>query len=1365
MKSSDGAPREPRVAPPPVIERHNSTKKTLQPALVGPAPPLAEAPFDAAQAKAYQAAWARHLGTTVETVNSVGAKLAIIPPGEFLMGSTPEQNALSMKMAGDANLKPDSWDVQRLKEEMPHHRVVLSKPYLMGDTEVTIGQFKKFVDATNYVTEAEQYGFGNSAGKKMEDWVTPVMKKMTWCAPGYAVNDDSPVTQITWNDAVSFCNWLSDQEKLTPCYRQDAKDGWMLLTAANGYRLPTEAEWEYACRAGTTTQFWFGDDVAELEQREWYNKNAGGRARAVGLKLPNPFGLYDMHGNVREWCSDYYDVKWYEESPLNNPLGPTAVHARVIRGGYGRYHPFFCRSASRYLTTQSNRDDYDGFRYVRVLDGPAATPSADVPRSVPPSAANMDLDRQVAEMVLQKGPGGSVHLLLNGREIKTGKLAELPSDRFTLTGINVTTSFTAAELAKIAQLRSLGLLAFYFPSPVSDADLSHLTGPDNLIHLICQSPNVTDAGLAVLDRLPNLIRLNVVQTKIKGPGLKHLKSVSNLIELDIPAPEDPSYCASLKGLTLLTQLRCGGPQFTDDSLDHIKDLPKLDTLLLRGSTINDAGFDKIKQMHSLKHLELAYTKVTDAGLQSIAQLKQLERLDLSYTVVSDAGLEWLGPLKILSFLSLSGTRITDSGLERLKSMKTLLYLHLLSTNTTAVAIDRLRTALPACKIEWDESAKPITPQPAAPGKAITTFNDPAFKEWMKDVAALSADKQVDAVARKLQELNPGFDGKVTAPNKNAPPAIENGAVTGLGFDTDNVTDISPVRALASLKDLSCRGSAGGKGQLSDLSPLQGLSLRSLSFYSTQVSDVSPLKGMPLTYLDCSGTPVSDLLPLEGMKLTFLDCHITKVSDLSPLRGMPLSSLICGLTLVSDLSPLKAMPLMWLDCGNTLVADLSPLQGMRLKDLRFGATRVSDLSPLKGMKLTFLTCRNTQVSDLSPLQGMPLTTLECNSTQVSDLSPLKGLALENLYCNDTRASDLAPLQDCKNLKMLRITTTKVAPAGVAALQTALPACKIEWDPAPVPGGSATNVPPLPADRAAAQWAIASRGTVRLEINGAETPKITALGDLPPGDFRVRSIDLLGTPVRDAELDHLTSLQNLRQLNLGNTGTSDAGLVHLRDVHSLTFIDLGNTKITDAGLANLTGLPNLTTLGLLATQTTDAGLDPICKLVTLISLNLDHTKITNDGLSRLKTLQRLSFLNLDTVAVNDQGIAHLAKLENLHTLILVKTGLTDEGLTYLEGLKYLRDLNIKSTHVTPEGVAKFHAARQCCRVVRLQGHVHSSANRSKESQLTGRGRWRAELSAIVGRQLAVQAMLLLERAKHLFDLLGEQARAGEPLAELG
>jgi Leucine-rich repeat (LRR) protein len=224
---------------------------------------------------------------------------------------------------------------------------------------------------------------------------------------------------------------------------------------------------------------------------------------------------------------------------------------------------------------------------------------------------------------------------------------------------------------------------------------------------------------------------------------------------------------------------------------------------------------------------------------------------------------------------------------------------------------------------------------------------------------MPAEKQVEAVSKKLMELNPGFDGKVTASGSKDTPRIEQGVVTDVGLIANHLTDISPVRAFAGLKSLGCNG-YGMKSEFSDLSPLQG---------------------MQLTDLGCSATQVSDLTPLKGMALKNLSCHVSRVEDLSPIQGMPLI------------------------------------------DLNVSITAVSDLSPLKGMKLVRINCGGTKVTDISVLKGMPLITLNCYGTQVSDPSPL---------------------EDCKSLTWLGLRQNKVTPASVAALQKALPNCKIDWD---------------------------------------------------------------------------------------------------------------------------------------------------------------------------------------------------------------------------------------------------------------------------------------------------------------------------------
>lgn len=322
-------------------------------------PPLAIAPFDSGQAKAHQEAWARHLGVLVAQTNSIGMRLRLIPPGRFQMGSTEEEMKLALAEAAAAKLSQHYLD--HIRNEAPQRLVTISCPYLVGETEVTIGQFRKFVESVQYVTETEKLGGGrNKIG-------APYNSKILWNSPGSPVTDDSPVAQVTWIDCVAFCNWLSDQERLQPCYRHDAKDGWTLAADANGYRLPTAAEWEYACRAGTTTKYPFGDDIRQLEQYAWYNQNSGGVARAVGLKLPNHFGLHDMIGNQWEFCHDWFDPSWNAEKSLVDPMGPLSGTNRIGRGGSWNANAFQSRSAYGGSTVPTGRFAAVGFRIARPL--------------------------------------------------------------------------------------------------------------------------------------------------------------------------------------------------------------------------------------------------------------------------------------------------------------------------------------------------------------------------------------------------------------------------------------------------------------------------------------------------------------------------------------------------------------------------------------------------------------------------------------------------------------------------------------------------------------------------------------------------------------------------------------------------------------------------------------------------------------------------------------------------------------------------------------------------------------------------------------------------------------------------------------
>jgi serine/threonine-protein kinase len=306
-------------------------------------PPLAVAPFDAQQARKHQEAWAKHLGLPVEITNSIGMKLALIPPGEFMMGSHDGP-----------------------KNEQPAHKVVIRKAFYLGKYKVTVAQFRQFAEATKYRTEAEQYdnGWANSGGQ----W-GPV-SGVNWRTPQFSQQDDHPVCVVSWKDTEEFCRWVSRQTKSTAY-------------------LPTEAQWEYACRAGTTTRFYTGDDDADLEQAAWYNGNSGSHTHPVGEKKPNAWGLYDMYGNLHDMVQDYFSADYYAGSPLADPQGPPKRDKRLIRGGGWGDGPHYCSSAGRHVVGDEASIG-NGFRIAAEISAGVAPTAAVSGIAPPPAVAPFD---------------------------------------------------------------------------------------------------------------------------------------------------------------------------------------------------------------------------------------------------------------------------------------------------------------------------------------------------------------------------------------------------------------------------------------------------------------------------------------------------------------------------------------------------------------------------------------------------------------------------------------------------------------------------------------------------------------------------------------------------------------------------------------------------------------------------------------------------------------------------------------------------------------------------------------------------------------------------------------------------------------
>ena len=177
---------------------------------------------------------------------------------------------------------------------------------------------------------------------------------------------DLPSEMVGWGKAALYCNLRSEAEGLTPCYDDFGECDFQ----ADGYRLPTEAEWEYACRAGSETVYNFGADPSHLSQHAWYTANSNKKTHPAGRKTPNAWGLYDMHGNVAEWCNDFYAPDYYASSPTKNPRGPAEGEQNVLRGGHWGASAESCTSAFRIGEEPGFSDacfarDAIGFRCVR----------------------------------------------------------------------------------------------------------------------------------------------------------------------------------------------------------------------------------------------------------------------------------------------------------------------------------------------------------------------------------------------------------------------------------------------------------------------------------------------------------------------------------------------------------------------------------------------------------------------------------------------------------------------------------------------------------------------------------------------------------------------------------------------------------------------------------------------------------------------------------------------------------------------------------------------------------------------------------------------------------------------------------------
>lgn len=303
--------------------------------------------------------------------NSLGMRFVQVPVGTFQMG-----NARSLERMTQLFPEYEQSRLAALSDETPVHTVWITRAFWLGQHEVTVGQFRRFVEQSGYVPESVLDGGGgygydpayDPVNTERHDAFAGRDPKYSWANPGFPQEDDHPVLNVTWNDAVAMARWLSDKE-------------------GRRYRLPTEAEWEYACNAGQSTLFPIGNDPVALDLTanvfdagsarlwpQWASYARPGNdgfpfTAPVGSFEPNAFGLYDMAGNAWEWTADWYGENYYVDSPLENPQGPASGSVKVRCGGSWHTWSLYARCNFRNVNSPDTRYVLQGMRLLLEESG------------------------------------------------------------------------------------------------------------------------------------------------------------------------------------------------------------------------------------------------------------------------------------------------------------------------------------------------------------------------------------------------------------------------------------------------------------------------------------------------------------------------------------------------------------------------------------------------------------------------------------------------------------------------------------------------------------------------------------------------------------------------------------------------------------------------------------------------------------------------------------------------------------------------------------------------------------------------------------------------------------------------------------
>ncbi|MDB5386931.1 MAG: hypothetical protein JWM11_2577 [Planctomycetaceae bacterium] len=642
LPSGDKTPSNPPMNPTPVPPTPDANSNPRIPTIGNPSIPNAKSQVEAAA----------QLGCPVSVTNSLQMEFRLVPAGEMNMGTDPKQGQALL----DLQQLPE-WYERHMRNESPAHQVRITRPFFLASREISRGDFQKFLNETKHARDFDKDG---RKGQQIDE---------------SNLTDDHPAINVSWNDAVAFCEWLS-------------------LKEGRRYRLPTEAEWELACRAGSTTQFSYGDDLEQLDGYAWTIRNSEGRPQPRGALNPNAFGLYDMHGNVWEWCSNHFELNDYTAEPAVDPTGPVAGTARRYRGGSFAQYPLMSRSAAR------------------LGDVPEFV-SSDIGFRIACDAGNwVDVSRQKLVAWLQSH-NALARWEINGQETELIPATDLPDTP-----------------VKFKQIK-------LFRTPLMDDELRNLSEAISLRDLNLSGTGITDAGLRYLSNLTELEALGLEELDLNGEGLHDLVSLSRLTSIGFGGdrnlrgkgfaalsqfkelralflhgvPFDNDACQHIRNLANLQLLDIVGSKVNDEGLKAIAAITSLNDLALSNTNVTDAGLQQLKSLQGLGILRLGGTRITNAGLKVISELPSLHTLDIWGTDISDEGLQHLLASPVLFHLDLRESNISDAGLNRLQSLKTLRWIGLTDAKTTEAGRQAFQVAIPECVLEVEAKVGPNAERP------------------------------------------------------------------------------------------------------------------------------------------------------------------------------------------------------------------------------------------------------------------------------------------------------------------------------------------------------------------------------------------------------------------------------------------------------------------------------------------------------------------------------------------------------------------------------------------------------------------------------------------------------------------------------